>query len=84
MSNKYIKCDCCGGRIYFGAPIYYMDDYYGVYCSAKCFTYAYSDGDILTEKHAKNRMCKIYDDEERKAEIKAQIERLQRELEELK
>ena len=83
MSKKYIKCDCCGEKIYFGDPIYYMDGYCGTYCSADCFVCVYGDNDILTEEHAEDCLCEVYDDEaiaKRKAEIQLEIERLQNEL----
>ena len=86
MNKKYIKCDCCGKKIYFGDPIYYFDGYCGTYCSAECFAGVYGEEDELTMEHAENCLCKIYDDEEtakRKAEIKSQIAALQNELKSL-
>lgn len=83
MQGKYIKCDCCGKKIYFDDEIYYFDGYCGTYCSAECFAAVYGDTDILDEELAENNMCKVYDDEEiakRKSEIKSQIEKLQNEL----
>lgn len=82
-NNKYIKCDCCGERIYFGDDIYYQDGYCGTYCSAECFAITHGDQDILTEEHVENCMCKVYDDDEiakRKAEIKLEMQKLQNEL----
>lgn len=86
MKGKYIKCDCCGQRIYFGDTIYYRDGYCGTYCSADCFACVHGDIEELTEEHAENCMCKVYDDDKtakRKAEIKSQIEELQSELKSL-
>lgn len=83
MNKKYIKCDCCGTKIFFGDRIYYRDGYCGTYCSADCFVYLFSDCDELTEEHAENCMCKVYDDEEtakRKEEIKLAMQKLQDEL----
>lgn len=86
MSDKYIRCNGCGNKIYFDDTIYFRDGYCGTYCSAECFADAYADIDILTIEHADNCMCKIYDDEvvaKRKAEIIIEIERLTTELKQL-
>ena len=76
MSKKYIKCDCCGEKIFFGDRIYYMNGYCGTYCSADCFVCMYGEYDELTEEHAENCMCEIYDDdiiEKKKAELRANM-----------
>lgn len=83
MQGKYIICDCCGKKIYFGDTIWYFGGYCGTYCSAECFGYAYGQEDELTEEYAEDCDCTVYDDEEvakRKAEIKLEIQKLQNEL----
>ena len=83
MEGKYIKCDYCGQRIYFGDEIYYQDGYCGTYCSAECFACTHGDYGELTEEHVENCMCEVYDDEvvaKRKIEIKLAIQQLQNEL----
>ena len=86
MNNKYIKCDCCGKRIYFDDEIYYFDGYCGTYCSAECFTEVYATYDLLTEEHVENCMCEVYDDDiiaQKKLELKQQIQELQNQLKQL-
>lgn len=86
MNGKYIKCDCCGKKIYFNDEIYFFDGFCGTYCSAECFATTYGEREELTMEHARNCGCKIYDDEaveKRKAEIKGEIERLKTELKQL-
>ena len=85
---KYIKCDCCGKKIEFGATVYQYEGRAGLYCSAECFSDTYGNLYILTGELANDCYCTIYDDETRQREIKEQmenhrqsIERLQRELE---
>lgn len=83
MQGKYIKCDCCGERIYFGDTIWNFGGYCGTYCSAECFACVYGEESELTKEHAEDCMCKIYDDDEiakRKAEIKLEMQKLQNEL----
>ena len=80
---KFILCDCCRQPIYFGDEIYTYAGYCGTFCSAECFAHIYANTDELTEEHAENCMCKIYDDEiieKKKAELRANIEQMQREL----
>lgn len=81
--DKYIKCDCCGKKIYFGEEVYYFDGYCGTYCSAECFAGVYGAESMLDEELAENNLCRVYDDDiiaQRKAEIKSKIETLQNEL----
>lgn len=80
MSKKYIKCDNCGKKIYFGEEIVSDREYYDIYCSAECYAVGTADFDTLTEEYAEECGHTIYNDEERKAIIKAQIEKLQDEL----
>ena len=80
---KFILCDCCRTPIYFGDEVYNFTGYCGTYCSAECFAAVYGETDELTEEYAENCMCKIYDDkiiEKKKAELRANIEKLQQEL----
>jgi len=37
---KYIECNCCGKKIYFGENIIHHKMYCGIYCSNKCFLIA--------------------------------------------
>ena len=92
---KYIKCDCCGKKIMFGDFALTMN-YCGVYCSDKCFTDEFAKAVVASEELAKDCDCKIYDDvqdverqiivdemNKRTEEYKAEMQRLQQELEAL-
>ena len=74
MANKYIKCNCCGKRIYFGEEVYRYKGYCGVYCSADCFADAFCITNELDEELAYDCCCTVYDDEARKNEIRREME----------
>ena len=81
---KYIKCDCCGKRIGFGAEVYQYGGYCGVYCSSECFTDSYAYIHILDDDLAENCSCTVYDDEQQKRELEEEIRKHERELENLR
>ena len=59
---KYVHCDCCGARIYFGNIIYQFSGRCGVYCSKRCFAESYADTDYLTEEVAEDCMCDVFEE----------------------
>ena len=65
-TRKYITCDNCGKKIYFGETIYQRDGYCGCFCSPEC--YLESDGAFvsnkLTSEEADNCGCDVYDEVE--------------------
>lgn len=34
----FVKCDCCGKKIYVGDKMYQTPGYCGIYCSLNCWT----------------------------------------------
>lgn len=76
MMNRYIKCSCCGKRIYFGEYVFMYKGYCGVYCSADCFADAFCIVGELNEDLADNCCCEIFDDDKRKRELQEQMEKL--------
>ena len=60
MSRKYIKCDSCGGHIYFGDECYEMAGRCGKYCKGSCFAAAYADVVIMNERQAENSLADVY------------------------
>jgi hypothetical protein len=70
---KYIKCDCCGKRIYFGEEIYKFGGYAGLFCSSDCFADSYGEVQELDDEIAYDCFHKVYDDEEEVA-LKREIE----------
>lgn len=81
---KYIRCDGCGKRIELGQEVYVFPGYCGIYCDAVCFAYAYGDCIELDENVAANCCREIYDDDEDKRKLEADIARAEAEIEELK
>ena len=79
---KYIKCDCCGKKIEFGATVYQFNGYCGLYCSPECFTDVQADIHILHDELAEDCCCTVYD-EAREREIREQMEKHKQELERL-
>jgi len=60
MKRKYIKCDCCGKRIYFDDECYGMNGRCGKYCSGKCFAYAYADTIVMSYEEAVSSGSQIF------------------------
>ena len=82
--TKYVKCRCCAKRIYFGERIYKFKGYLGVYCSANCFAEEHCETNELDAELADNCCCTVYDDDQRRNELKEQMERLLKEMAECK
>lgn len=80
MDNRYVKCNCCGKRIYFGEEVFHYKGYCGIYCSAECFSDAFGEVQELDFDFADNCCAKIYDDEKRKMELKEQMENLLKQM----
>ena len=80
MDQRYVKCNYCTKRIYFGTTVYRYNGYCGVYCSAKCFADKYGIETELNEDLAHNCCCTVYDDDKRKRELMETMERLKREM----
>lgn len=81
---KYIRCDCCGKPILLGEEVYKFPQYCGIYCSAECFTDTYGNAYELDEELADDCCHEIYDDEERKKELRNNIAKMQMELKNMK
>ena len=83
---KYIKCDCCGKKIYIGDTVYYgkSNDYYELmYCSEECFLKECIIKDKFHEELIEYFGLYVYDIEkiaQRKADIELEIQKLQNEL----
>lgn len=84
MENRYVKCRCCGKRVYFGEVTYRYKGYGGLYCSDECFTKAYGEENKLNLELAENTCCKVYDDDARKRELQEQMERLIKQMDSCK
>jgi hypothetical protein len=81
---KYIECSCCGKRIEFGRDVYKYPGHALLHCSYECFTDTYGETHYLNEELAEDCWCTIYDDEARRREIEAQIEKHMLEIESLR
>lgn len=84
--KKYILCDCCQKKIYFGEEVYYHTGYCGTYCSAECYAECWGDTHTLTEEFAEDNSCTVYNDNEIQKqidELKQQKDRLDYEIETL-
>lgn len=81
---KYIKCDCCDKPILFGEEVYKYPGYCGLYCSEECFTDSYAEYNELTEELADDCRHEVYDDEERKKELRKLIADLERTLKQMR
>ena len=82
--TKYVKCQCCSKRIYFGERVYRFNGYCGVYCSAQCFAETHCVATDLNAELADQSCCTVYDDDHRRTELKEQMERLLKEMNECK
>lgn len=86
---KYIKCDCCGKRIPFGADIYRIRGNAPLYCSADCFADTNAYIEELNDELAYDCWRKVYNDEEEAAirqeilRVKADITSLEEKLKDL-
>lgn len=76
---KYIKCDNCGNRIYFGDELYKFGGYAGLFCSAECFSDAYGEVQELDYELANDCYHTVYDDEE-EVSIKQEILKVKAEI----
>jgi hypothetical protein len=82
--KKYIKCEHCGKKVYFGDYITTGETEDSVaYCSDTCLVNSYGGRFILDETQANYWGFKVYDDSKRKREIEEKIAKLQKELETL-
>lgn len=84
MENRYVKCNCCGKRIYFGETAYRFKGYCGLYCSADCFADSHCVVSELDIELAANTCCTVYDDDARKRELQEKMEMLLREMSDCK
>lgn len=84
MSKKYIKCDCCGRKIYMEDEIWYQEGYCGIYCSRECYAECYGDYGNLDEETIENCGCVVYDDEQRKKDLLKEMEELTERLTKVK
>ena len=80
MSQKYIKCDCCGRKIPMGSDVWYHDGYCGIYCSQECYADSWGCYGFLDEKMVENCDCTVYDDEQQLKELEQKRARLMEEL----
>lgn len=64
QTRKYILCDCCGKKIYFGETVYENQGRAGKYCSSDCFLQNCNSLVITTmnEEEAENSYCEVYEE----------------------
>lgn len=82
--NRYVKCNRCNKRIFFGEKVYRFKGYCGVYCSANCFADTHCVVSELDIELAENSCCTVYDDDARKRELQEKMEMLLREMSDCK
>lgn len=82
--NRYVKCNRCNKRIFFGEVAYRFKGYCGVYCSANCFAETHCVISELDIELAENSCCRVYDDDARKRELQEQMEKLLKQMESCK
>ena len=70
---KYIKCDFCCKKIYFGQTAYHRS-FCTVYCSIDCYFDANEGEATVDDDFVEECDRKVYDDEARKAEIRKEME----------
>jgi len=80
---KYIKCDHCGKRIDFGQDVYTDKDGIGIYCSEHCYCEGNAYTECLDEKLASDMNWPLWDDDERREEIRKEMERHRMAMEKL-
>lgn len=81
MDKRYVKCNRCDKRVYFGSKVFRYKGFCGIYCSAECFADTFCEANELNETVADNCCCTVYDDEKRKRELTEMMKRLQEEME---
>lgn len=81
MGKDYVKCDCCGKKIFFGDVVYFHNGFCATYCSAECYADSWGDSAELDEELAKDNGCEIFNDEQRKKELQLKLEKLEFEKE---
>lgn len=64
VKKYFIKCDCCGKKIYFGDNVYQFGGYCGCYCSPSCFTSMHAESDIVNKELAENCCKEVYREEQ--------------------
>ena len=74
---KYIKCDGCGKPILFGSEVYQFDTFCGIFCSTECFADSYAVCRELDKELADDCHHEVYDNEERKKELRNNIRELE-------
>lgn len=70
---KYIKCDFCRKKIYFGAIAYHRS-FCTVYCSIDCYFDANGGETTVDEDFVEECDRTVYDDEARREEIRKEME----------
>ena len=80
---KYTKCDNCGERINYGDDVYTDNDSIGIYCSERCYCNHTLYKERFTEDLAYDNNWPLWDDDERKEEIKKEMEMHKQAIEEL-
>lgn len=80
MSKDYIKCDCCGKKIFFGETVYFYHGYCGTYCSAECFAWNWGESAELDEILVEDNGCEVFNDEQRKKDLLKEMEELSEKL----
>lgn len=70
---KYIKCDFCNKKIYFGKTAYHRS-FCTVYCSIDCYFDANGGEAIVDEDLVEELDRLVYDDEARITEIRKEME----------
>lgn len=81
MGKDYVKCVCCGKKIFFGDVVYFHHGYCGTYCSSECYADSWGESAELDVELAENNGCEIYNDEQRKKELQLKLEKLEFEKE---
>lgn len=79
MSKDYIKCNCCGKKIFFGDVVYFHSQGH-TYCSAECYADSWGNSAELNEELAKYNGCEIFNDEKRKIVLLREMEELTEKL----
>lgn len=80
MGKDYVKCDCCGKKIFFGDVVYFHNGFCATYCSAECYADSWGDSAELDEELAKDNGCEIFNNERRKEELLKEMEELTEKL----
>lgn len=78
--NRYVRCNHCNKRIYFGEEVFRFKGYCGVYCSDECFADAFGEVQELDVDLADKCCCEVFDDDRRKRELQEKMEQLLKEM----